>query len=619
MASPSRLVRFFAALWRWLDASRRVALNLLFVFVLVAIGVAVVASGPPALKDRTALVLNLKGRLVEQRTGHWRDTLQQEAAGASTGDGAQLRDVLRAIELAASDARIERIVLALDEFDGSGLADLREVAAALQRFKAGGKQVIAWGSSYDQSQYYLAAQANEVWLDPMGMVYLKGLGGWRNYYRDALDRLGISANVMRVGSYKSFGEVYSANGPSKESIESEGLLYGALWSAYTQGVESARKLTPGSIQRGIDGLPQRFAEVGGDAAKLAVQMKLVDGLKSRPEMRQMMIERGVRDERNKSFRQIGYLDFLAHHKPKRTGDAVGVVIAEGDIVDGTAPAGKIGGISTADLIRKAREDDHVKAVVLRVNSPGGSAFASEQIRRELEATRAAGKPVVVSMGNVAASGGYWISMSADEVIAEPTTITGSIGVIAMMPTAEKAMDKLSLHTGGVTTAWLAGAYDPRRSLDPRFAQLVQGSIEHAYAEFTGRAAKARHTTPDKIDAVGQGRVWTGAQAKERNLIDTLGSFGDALRSAARRAKLGDGFRVEYVELEPGRLERLMSLAGVELARIIGAPLQREAALATGLLPATTRETLQDLHWLGALTEGRKPFEVVTHCLCEVTP
>jgi protease-4 len=276
----------------------------------------------------------------------------------------------------------------------------------------------------------------------------------------------------------------------------------------------------------------------------------------------------------------------------------------------------VGGLATANMIRRAREDDAIKALVLRVDSPGGSAYGSELIRRELELTRAAGKPVVVSMGNVAASGGYWISMAADEVIADPSTITGSIGVFAILPTADKVADKLGVRTAGVTTTWLADAYNPLRPLDPRFAQLVQSSINNVYREFTTKAAAARKTTAAKIDEVGQGRVWTGTQAKERGLVDRLGSYGDALRSAARRAGMKDDFRVAYVERPSSGFERFMSLLGVSSVQAI--KIQVKLGVLPDALPAgAVAGVAKDLGWLSELADGKKPFAAVTHCLCEL--
>ena len=347
-----------------------------------------------------------------------------------------------------------------------------------------------------------------------------------------------------------------------------------------------------------------------------MQAKLIDGLKTRDELRDWLIQTGARDEDSaKGFRQVSFHDYLARQKPVLTGDAVGVVVAEGEIVDGIAPIGMVGGRSTANLIRKAREDSSIKALVLRVNSPGGSAFGSELIRRELALTRQSGKPVVVSMGDLAASGGYWISMAADQVIASPATVTGSIGVFALLPTASKALDKLGVHTDGAPTTWLGGAGDPRRPLDPRFASLVQSNIDHIYADFTAKAAQARKTTPQKIDQVAQGRVWTGLQAKERGLVDTIGSYGDALKTAAARAKLTEGYRVAYVEREPGKLDGLLRALGADAATAAVAHRLDGLLLPQGVAPEIARDMRRDLGVLSEFSDGRKPFSVSAHCLC----
>jgi len=605
---PGRL--FDALRWCWwvLDASRRALLNLLLLALLLVVAWSLLRGGAPALQERTTLVLAIEGPIHEQFSGSLRDNALQQVQGRAIAQ-VRLRDLLAALDAAAVDPKIERVLLMLDEFAGAGLPTLREVAAAIERFKAAGKPLVAWGSGFDQRQYYLAAHASEVWMHPMGAVEISGFGGWRNYYKDAFDKLGVSAHVLRVGQYKNAGESYVASAPSAQTIESDRTLYDALWASYTGGVERARKLPPGSVQKGIETLPERLAAAGGDLARLALDSKLVDALKTRDELRAALVERGVRD--GKTFRQIGFGAYLGRLKPPPAGDGVGVVVAEGGIVDGQANGGTIGGLSTAELIRQAREDDHIKAIVLRVDSPGGSAFGAELVRRELELARAAGKPVVVSMGDLAASGGYWISMAADEVIADEATITGSIGVVAVLPSGERALDKLGIHTGGYGTSWLVGAYDPRRGLDPRYEKLIQASIDHVYADFTGMAAKARKTSADKIDAVGQGRVWTGSQAHERGLVDRTGGFADALKSAADRAKLGAGFPVRFLDREPGRVERLLSLLGTRIAGAAG-PL---ADPLFGAPPALLRDVRADLGFLAEVADGRKPFAALTHCLC----
>ena len=611
----SSVGRALRSLWWLLDTTRRTLLNLLLLALLAAGIWLALKAVPSAVEPRTALVLDLAGPVVEQRAGGLGSGALKQLRGESDG-ATRLRDVIAVLDAAAKDEQVPHALLMLDEFAGAGLPTLREIAAAIERFKAAGKPVYAWGSSYDQRQYFLAAHATEVWLHPMGMVYVEGYGRYRNYYKDLLDRVGISANVLRVGKFKNFAESFSANAPSRESIESEGALWGAMWQSWTGSVEKARRLPVGSVAQAIDSLPGSLQAAGGSPARWALERKWVDALKTRDEMRALLVERGAADDDSKSFRQVSMQAYLERIERQGSGDAVGVIVAQGEISDGQAPAGRIGGLSTAELVRQARDDDKVKAIVLRVNSPGGSAFGSELVRRELELARLAGKPVVVSMGDVAASGGYWISMAADEVIADEATITGSIGVVAMLPTAEGAMDRLGVRTGGVTTTWLASAYDPRRPFDPRIGQMVQSVIDRAYLDFTTLAAAARKTTPEKIDAVGQGRVWTGRQALERGLIDRTGSLGDALAAAAQRGRLADGYRVQYIEARAGRLQQWLQDLAARVGTAIGRPDDLQAAwLALGLASPVASGMAQDLGWLAALAERRQPFAAVVHCLC----
>ncbi|RZJ11233.1 MAG: signal peptide peptidase SppA [Rubrivivax sp.] len=614
----SKIGWLFSKAWWLLDGTRRTLMNLVVLLLLVILVTAFLTRGPKPLQDKTTLVLKLDGNLVEQFSGSPREQLMAQAQGQSVGHQTRLRDVLAVLDQAARDDKVSAVLLDVDDFGAAGLAGLHEVAAALQRFKASGKPVLAYADDYSQRAYFLAAQASEVYVHPMGSVTLEGFGRYRTYYKDALDRLGVTAHVIKVGTYKSFAEPYTANGPSPATLEAEGLVYGELWNGFTASIESARKLQAGSLDKGIAELPQRLATVKGDAAQLALQVKLVDGLKTRDQMRELLIAKGAKDDQSKSFRQVSLQDYLPHVKdagaPNAVQPGIGIVVAEGEIVDGEAGPGRIGGDSLARLIRKAREDDAIKALVLRVNSPGGSAFASEILRRELELTRGAGKPVVVSMGDVAASGGYWISMSSDAVLADAGTITGSIGVFGLLPTAEGLMNKLSLHTGGVTTTWLAGGYDPRRPLDPRLQAVIQAGVDNIYARFTTMAAQARETTPEKIDAVAQGRIWTGSQAKERGLVDRIGSFDEAVREAAKLAKLevkdGDKPRITYVERDLSRKEKLLaSLTDVMAPSLV-------QALGLNALPAPFVEELTALRELARHSaQGRWERAAAVHCLC----
>ncbi|MBV8470016.1 MAG: signal peptide peptidase SppA [Burkholderiaceae bacterium] len=602
--------------WNILDAGRRALFNLLLLALLVTFVAALLNHGPKPLKDKTTLVLNLQGTLVEQFSGSPREQAMAELQGQQQRQ-TRLRDVLRVLDAAAKDSKITTLALELDDFSGAGMAGLHEVADALARFKASGKSIVAYGDSYSQRAYLLAAQANEIYLNPLGMVMIEGFGRQRAYYKDALDRLGITVNLLRVGTFKSYGEPYVANGPSKAALEADSYLYDDLWARYTRTIEQARKLDQGAINADINQLPQTLAALKGNTAQMALQEKLIDGIKTRDEVRALLIKKGAPDDKGHSYRRITFNDYLANLKPRpEQGPAVGVVVAEGDIVDGDASPGRIGGDSTAQLIRQAREDEQTKAIVLRVNSPGGSAFASEIVRRELELTRQAGKPVVVSMGDVAASGGYWISMASDEVIADPATVTGSIGVFGILPTGEKLMDKLSIHTGGYQTTWLAGGFDPRRALDPRLAASVQAAIQHIYDEFTGKAAGARKKTVTEIDAVAQGRVWSGQQALDRGLVDRLGSLDDAIHAAATRAKLEGTPRVHYVEKELGRWERVIEGLQNSAVDALAAPVAQALRAAIGIsIPPALQQAQADLAFAAELGQDHKPYAAVVHCLC----
>ena len=619
----------FAKFWWLLDGTRRTILNLLLLLILIALFAGLLSRGPKPLQDKTVLVMNLSGNLVEQFSGSPRDLAMAQLRGSQAPKQTRLRDVLATLQAAAKDDKITVLMLDLDDFEGAGMASLREVAAGLAAFKTSGKKILAYGDGYSQRGYFLAALADEVYLHPMGAVMLEGFGRYRTYYKDAFDRLGVSANVLRVGAFKNAAEPYFANGPSPASVEAESVLYGDLWARYTGAVEAARKLPAGSIAKMIDALPGSLEAVKGDAAQLMLQVKLVDGIKTRDEVRELLIARGALDESDKktrTFRRVSFAEYQSQIKPKfqngdQTGPQIGVIVAEGEIVDGNAGPGRVGGDSTARLIRQAREDENVKAVLLRVNSPGGSAFASEVVRRELELTKKAGKPVVISMGDVAASGGYWISMSSDAVIADPATITGSIGVFGMLPTGDKLLDKLGIHTGGTTTSWLAGAYDPRRPLDPRMAAVVQAGINHIYDDFTTKAAAARKKTQPEIDAVAQGRVWTGAQALERGLIDRLGSWNDAVKEAAKLAKLEGEPRLNYIERELSRTERLLASLNDVMAPTISAAVSDAIKVQLGFTPpAALAQVGQELTWLSEVSgangnAGGKPFATVVHCLC----
>ena len=614
MASrPGIIRRTFGGLWWLLNATRQLVFNLLFLALLVVL--AVVWFGgerKPVVKEKTALVLNLHGELVEEFSGRSRELLLAESLGERRRE-TRVRDVLDTLEAAGSDANIVRAVLVLDDLSGGGTAALREIASALARFRASGKEIVAWGSSFSQRQYFLAAHADEVYLHPFGDVALRGIGGSGLYFKEALDKLGVTIHGFQAGKYKSAIEPLTRQAPSPEALEADRAWMNDLWSTWTSEVETARKLAPGQLGQLIEELPQRLAAANGDPARLALDEKLVDGLKTRDEFRAEFIARGAAaDDTNGTFRQIGFESYLSTVAPK-TGPRIGVIVAQGEILDDQAPAGMVGGRTTAELVRRAREDKEVKALVLRIDSPGGSVFGSELIRRELELTRKAGKPVVASMGDVAASGGYWIALASDEILADPATITGSIGVLGMRPTFEKALEKLGIGTGGASTTWIAAAQDPGLPLDARVAQMAQARVDHYYQRFIGEAAMARGSTPERINEVAQGRVWTGRQAKANGLVDTLGGLQDAIASAARRARL-ESYRVDYIEREPRGLERWLSLLLGQVAQALQSRLGWTPAFALNALDAAGQD---ELHRLGQLFGPSRddPLRAYAYCFC----
>ncbi|WP_254460248.1 signal peptide peptidase SppA [Xanthomonas sacchari] len=623
----SPIANFFVGLWDVMNFTRRLILNLVFFgFLLLVLLVMVFAmargDGAKALRDRTTLLIAPEGKLVEQFSA---DPVSRALAKAMNDKGAQeiqLRDLIRAIEAAKTDPKIERVALRLDKLQPSGFASMREVEKALQDLRGSGKQIVAYSDNLNQWQYLLAAQANEVYLDPMGSMTLEGLGRYRQYFREGLqDKLGVDVHLFKVGEYKSAAEPYVLDAASPASKEADLFWMNDVWQRYVADIAKARKLAPEQISAGIDTMPEGVAAAGGDLAKFALQQKLVDGLKTREDVEQLLAKRGVADDdADTGYRNIdldGYLQQLdLRRSPVDSRPQVAVVVAAGEISGGEQPAGRIGGESTAALLRQARDDEAVKAVVLRVDSPGGEVFASEQIRREVVALKAAGKPVVVSMGDLAASGGYWISMNADRIYADPSTITGSIGIFGMIPNITRTLDKIGVHTDGVGTTRFAGAFDITRPMDPAVGQLIQSVIDKGYADFTGKVAQARGKSVEAIDQVARGRVWSGAQAKERGLVDAFGGFKDAVADAAARAKLGgqDKYRVRYIEKPATPFAQFVSgFAGSRL----GVWMLSDSALGHALLARSLPELDTQLRFVkdAADTRPGAPVKALAYCFC----
>ena len=538
-------------LWRGLDVLRRF-LHLVVLLVVFGFVIGALRGSVPVVPVKAALLVAPEGDIVEQSTGDPLERAVQEARGDGHAE-TLLWDLTDSIRSAAKDKRIQVIALDLEKFDGAGQPTLEELAKAIHEFRATGKKVIAYGDEMTQERYYLAAQSDEIYLDPMGFVLIDGYARYRMFYKEALDKLGVDINVFRVGAYKSAVEEYTRTDMSPEDKQESNAYLSALWATYQDAVTRARKLPADAVSKYVSSLAKTVPAAGGNAAQVALEAGLITGIKNRLEFEKRLIDIVGEDDTTGSFKSVTTADYarIAHADMKIHADGkprVGVIVAAGEILDGDQPPGTVGGDSTARLIRQARLDKNIKAIVLRVDSPGGSVNASEEIYRELVAMRSAGKPVIVSMSTLAASGGYYISAPADEIWASPATLTGSIGIFAIIPTIDKTLGKIGVTVDGVGTTPLAGQLRIDRPMTDDSRALLQSQIGRGYDEFLQRVSSGRKKTREEIDSIAQGRVWAGTDAKRLGLVDQLGSFDDAVRSAARHAKLTD-YELEFVEPE----------------------------------------------------------------------
>lgn len=615
MADKNFFSYIFGGIWRFWDFLCRVVINMVITVLVVMVVAASLGARHALIPPTAALVVDLQGDLVEQLSGEPGQRALDRLMGEKQQPQTRLRDVLAAIDKARDDRRIRALVLETDGLDSAALAELQDVAHAVHEFKKTGKPVFAFGDGYDQNQYYVAAGADTVFIHPQGDVFLRGYGLYQPYFKDALDKLGVDWNVFRVGKYKSAVEPFIRNDMSPEARQNWGGLVGSLWSDYQKDVIHERKLAPDALDTYVRDLTRNLAAVGGDGARLALKTGLVDKIATEDQMDAAAAK--VVGEGRHGFRQVEYLDYLdgvdgnGGGSKVFDGNEVGVIVATGDIAEGDQPPGIIGGDSTSDLIRQAREDDAVKAVVLRVDSPGGSSFASDLISRELELTKQAGKPVVISMGGVAASGGYWISMVGDEIYASPSTITGSIGIFGMLPTFQKTLAKVGVHTDGVGSTPWADALDVTRPMSPEVKEAFQLSIDHGYQEFITKVAHYRHLKVADVDAIAQGRVWMGSDAKRIGLVDKFGDLHDAVTEAAKLGEMGKHYSVSYIERPLSFMDRLLiGLANGE---------DNDSGAAVKLAHATASAP-----WYGRLLDVAKSLDVFNdprgsyaYCFCEV--
>jgi protease IV len=560
----------FSGLWLGLDFLRRF-LHLVLLLVIAGFVIGALHSAVPRIPDQAALVVAPTGTLVEQLSG---DPLSRAVAQAR-GQGHEetlLWDLTDAIRAAAKDSRIRVLVLNFDQMDAvAGQPTMAELAQAIREFKTSGKKVIAYGQAYQRDGYYLASLADEIYVDPLGDVLVDGYSRYRWYYKDILDKLNVDINIFRVGKYKSAVEEYTRNDMSPEDREESQTYLNVLWSGYQQAVDQARRLPAGSLAAYITTLPQAAVAAQGATAQIALKARLVTGIESPTDVEQRIAQITGEDAET-GFRQVSAQDYArVLHTESALGrhdrDRVGVIVAAGDILDGSQPPGSVGGDSMTRLLRQARQDDKIKAVVLRVDSPGGSVLASEQIYREVQALRKAGKPVVVSMANYAASGGYYISAPADEIWASPATITGSIGIFAEVPNFNRTLSKFGVGVDGLGTTPIDGMLRVDVPLSDAARTLLQATVDYGYSQFLVRVADGRHKTVAQVDDIAQGRVWAGADAQTRGLVDHLGSFEDAIRAAAKRAHIAE-YKVQFLESELSWAQSLAMQVKVQAMRVL---------------------------------------------------
>lgn len=542
---------FFGYVLRGLDGLRKV-LHLLLLLLIFGFVVGALRTSIPRLPAKAALLVQPEGEIVEQAAGDPFERAVAEARGLGN-DETPLRDLTDVIDAARSDARIQALVLDFDAMSGGGQPTLDEFARAVDAFRKSGKKVIARGTGFTRDTYYVAAHADEIYVEPLGFVMLEGYDRYRMYFKGAFDKFGVDMNVFRVGAYKSAVEPYVRQDMSEQDREESVAYLGSLWNTYLESVAKARGLKADDLRTRVASLADDVEAAAGDTSKVALQSKLVTGIKSSIEVEARVAELVGEDEEKGTYNAVQFADYLrvvrAEQKLRKEADArIGVLVASGEIVDGVQPSGTIGGSSTAELIRDARLDEDIRALVLRIDSPGGSVLASEQIYQELLAFRATGRPVVVSMGDLAASGGYYISAPADEIWANPATITGSIGIFAAFPTVNRALDKVGISVDGVGTTPLSGEFRVDRPVGPAAAKLLQATINRGYEEFLARVGAGRKKAREEVDAIAQGRVWSGVDAQRLGLVDRLGTFQDAVQAAAKRAGLAEGkYAIDYLE------------------------------------------------------------------------
>ena len=609
-------VLFMPLVWLWTFLSKgiTVLINLLFLLMLVGVVSAFFYNPRINVPHKSALVLAPEGDIVEERSPMDPMTkLINNVAGVPIHEETFLQDVLDVVTEAAQDDRIAMLLLKTDRLGSASLDQIKAIGGALESFKGAGKKVIAYGDSFNQAQYYLASWADAIYLNPMGAVNLRGFSVFRLYMREMLEKLAVDFHVFRVGTFKSALEPLLRDNMSPEDREANQLWLGNLWQVYCEDVSKHRKSTVDELSANINALVNNLRSSNGDRAQLALATGLVDGLKTHQELETELRQMVGTNREQTEFKHIGMERYLQTITPSYTvaGEEtgyIGIISASGNIIYGDGGVGQIGSDELVRKIRKARNDKRIKAIVLRINSGGGSAVASELIRQELMQAQKDGKPVVVSMGAVAASGGYWLAANADKIVAEPVTLTGSIGIFGAIPSVDKTLARMGIHGDGVGTTAIAHFGNPTTAMSKDEQALYQMEVEHGYRQFLGIVAQGRKMKPAEVEKIAEGRVWDGATALSLGLVDRLGDLESALTEAAALAKVPAENGL-YIDLTPANYLERFKRAEQPVEALV-------ARFFTGtVLPASLTHNVAG--HLDFLRQASDPKGLYAHCLLPV--
>jgi len=607
-----------AAIWRWIGLVQHGILRvfglILIFIVLLALSGAFGGDGDQfKLADNGVLKFEPEGAIVEESVQvSPGDAFTAVLLGGGQANQILLRDVIEGLRMAAEDEDVTALLVRFDGLTGATPAALHAIAAEMAAFRESGKEIVAYGDAYLNGSWFLSAQADEIYMHEMGAAGVSGFAQFRTYFADLLERLNVTVNVYRVGTFKSALEPFLGNEMSEAAEEANRVVFGEIWDSYKTIAGQGRGLAPGAIQAYGDELPQLMTAAGGDNAQVALDSGLVDHLVGRGEYMTMIGERFGLDDDSGEVQASDFLAYVEANAPAPAtggGDKIAVIYAVGSIIDGEADGGAIGGDIHARLIRQARLDDDVRAIVLRIDSGGGSAFASELIREELEVARLEGKPVIASMGGVAASGGYWIATPANRILAEPTTITGSIGIFGFIPTFENALAEIGVTEDGFGTTATARAPSLTGGVTPEWDAILQSGIEHGYQQFITLVAEARGMSLAEVDAVAQGRIWTGAQALDRGLVDELGDYDDAIRIAAEMADIED-YKVVVMKEETDPIEELLEALGADAAAHIAGS---DGLFGSGLFAQAARSAAGELEAISMMNDPRGLYATCLTC------